>query len=109
MKNLEEKFWMTEKQILEYAKRRDDLWEYEDEYLLDFIRWNQHGDLDDILDEFSHYWIEEDKAWEEKEKIHNMIDELYNIILEWETDFTFICEEVGNIKELIEDLFTNQL
>lgn len=109
MKNLEEKFWMTEKQILEYAKRRDDLWEYEGEYLLDFIRWNQHGDLDDILDEFSHYWIEEDEALEEKEKIHNMINELYNIILEWETDFTFICEEVENIKKLVEDLFTNKL
>ena len=65
MKNLEEKFWMTEKQILDYAKKRDDLWEYEDEYLLDFIRWNQHWDLDDILDEFSHYWIEDDIDYED--------------------------------------------
>jgi len=109
MKNLEKRFWMTKKQILDYAKTRDDLGEYEDEYLLDFIKWNQHGDLDDILDEFSHYWIEEDKTMEEKEKIHNMIDELYNIVLEWETDFSFIWEEVENIKNLIEDLFYNQL
>ena len=66
---------MTEKQILDYAKKRDDLWEYEDEYLLDFIRGNRRWDLDDILDEFSHYWIEENR-----DRKADLFDDLNNLL-----------------------------
>ena len=76
MKTLKEKFWMAEKEILDYAKKRDDLWEYEDEYLLDFIRGNQHWDLDDILDEFSHYWVDDRiENWKDY-----LFDDLNNIL-----------------------------
>lgn len=101
MKKLIEKFWMTEKEILEYAKRRDDLWEYEDEYLLDFIRWNQHWDLDDILDEFSHYWIE----YEEDDRVGNWQElHLWQIVVEtnWELGYHEIESEDD---EITEDLY----
>lgn len=86
MKTLEEKFWMTEKEILDYAKKRDDLWEYEDEYLLDFIRGNQHWDLDDILDEFSHYWIEDENRIENWKD--DLFDDLNNILFSKHSELT---------------------
>ena len=50
------KFWMNEKQILEYAKKRDDLWEYDDDCLINHVKqYNRIWDIDDCLDEFSHF------------------------------------------------------
>lgn len=50
-----EKFWMTWKEILEYAKTRDDLWIYDGVNLLNWVVQYHHvGTIEDCLDEFSH-------------------------------------------------------
>lgn len=50
-----EKFWMTWKEILEYAKTRDDLWIYDGVNLLNWVEQYHHvGTIEDCLDEFSH-------------------------------------------------------
>ena len=51
-----QKFHLNGREILERAHKRDDLWEYEDEYLLNWVQqWYHQWDIDDCLDEFSHF------------------------------------------------------
>lgn len=50
----------SRKEILDYAKTRDDLWEYDKDCLVEFVRWNGISNcwwprtIDDLLDQFSH-------------------------------------------------------
>lgn len=46
----------SDEEILQIAKERDDLWEYDNDCLLNRVRncYQHHWDIDDCLDEFSH-------------------------------------------------------
>lgn len=50
------KFCLTWKQIIEYARTRNDLWVYDDDYLLERVsQYYKYWTIEDCLDEFSHF------------------------------------------------------
>lgn len=94
------KFWFTKSWILNYARSRNDLWNYDEERLLDFVKnYNDTWNIEDCLDEFSMLNYDEELDDYLNNILFNTYDEVVNTIEKrfneekWITiDHEYCCE-----------------
>lgn len=71
--------------ILDYARKRNDLWDYDEDYLIDFVLENQNKDIDEVLDQFTYV------SWKD-----NLFDYLNNILFTTHTQVMDTARERFN-------------
>lgn len=71
--------------ILDYARRRNDLWDYDDDCLVDFVIENPNRDIDEALDQFTY------ENWKD-----NLFDYLNNILFTTHTQVMDTARERFN-------------
>ena len=103
------KFWMTWKEILEYAKTRDDLWDYYGVKLLNYVeQYNHIWTIEDCLDEFSM----EDWREELDDYLNNMLfdtyDEVVEAVKEWFEKEKWVSRDKQEYAELASRFIDNK-
>lgn len=97
-----DKHWhnFSREDILEYASTRNDLWEYDDDSLVEFVWWYHDKPISEILDDFS--WID----WKDDlfDYLNNILfisfDELVQKIQEWINKNKWVYFETSDCSEL---------
>ena len=76
----------SESEILQYAKTRNDLWKYDDDYLINFVWGYKDKKISEILDEFSYIDWKDDLFDHLNNILFHTFDEVVEEVKRW-------CEE----------------